>query len=43
MDRLERVEGAMFVPKPYDAFSIGRLLNQLIAANSARRLEAGLP
>jgi CheY-like chemotaxis protein len=36
MDRLERVEGAMFVPKPYDAFSIGRLLNQLIAAKQAR-------
>jgi hypothetical protein len=36
MDRLERVEGAMFVPKPYDAFSIGRLLNQLIAAKHAR-------
>ena len=26
----------MFVPKPYDAFSIGRLLNQLIAAKGAR-------
>ena len=39
MDRLERVEGAMFVPKPYDAFSIGRLLNQLIAAKRTR-LEA---
>jgi hypothetical protein len=26
----------MFVPKPYDAFSIGRLLNQLIAAKPAR-------
>jgi hypothetical protein len=26
----------MFVPKPYDAFSIGRLLNQLIAAKSTR-------
>ncbi len=37
--RLERVEGAMFVPKPYDAFSIGRLLNQLIAAKRTR-LEA---
>jgi len=36
MDRQERVEGAMFVPKPYDAFSIGRLLNQLIAAKGAR-------
>ena len=36
---LERVEGAMFVPKPYDAFSIGRLLNQLIAAKRTR-LEA---
>ena len=36
MDRQERVEGAMFVPKPYDAFSIGRLLNQLIAAKSTQ-------
>ena len=36
MNRQERVEGAMFVPKPYDAFSIGRLLNQLIAAKGTR-------
>jgi CheY-like chemotaxis protein len=36
LDRLEQVDGAMFVPKPYDAFSIGRLLNQLIAAKRPR-------
>jgi CheY-like chemotaxis protein len=31
MDELEPVEGSMFVPKPYDPFSIGQLLEYLVA------------
>jgi CheY-like chemotaxis protein len=30
--QLNPVEGSMFVPKPYDPFSIGRLLDYLVAA-----------
>ena len=30
--QLNPVEGSMFVPKPYDLFSIGRLLDYLVAA-----------
>ena len=36
---LNPVEGSMFVPKPYDLFSIGRLLDYLVAA---RRISAPL-
>lgn len=36
MDRLHPVEGAMFVPKPYDPFAVGRLLEHLVAANRTR-------
>jgi CheY-like chemotaxis protein len=32
MDELAPVEGSMFVPKPYDPFSIGQLLDYLVAA-----------
>ena len=32
MGELAPVEGSMFVPKPYDPFSIGRLLDYLVAA-----------
>jgi CheY-like chemotaxis protein len=31
MDELSPVEGSMFVPKPYDPFSLGRLLDYLVA------------
>jgi CheY-like chemotaxis protein len=30
------VEGAMFVPKPYDLFNLGRLLQYLLAAKRTR-------
>jgi CheY-like chemotaxis protein len=30
------VEGAMFVPKPYDLFNLGRLLQYLVAAQRTR-------
>jgi DNA-binding NtrC family response regulator len=32
IDQLEPVEGAMFVPKPYDPFNLGRLLEYLVVA-----------
>jgi CheY-like chemotaxis protein len=32
MDELAPVEGSMFVAKPYDPFSIGQLLDYLVAA-----------
>jgi CheY-like chemotaxis protein len=36
MDHLDPVEGAMFVPKPYDLFKLGRLLQYLIVAKRTR-------
>jgi CheY-like chemotaxis protein len=35
MDELSPVEGSMFVAKPYDPFSIGQLLDYLVAAGKA--------
>jgi CheY-like chemotaxis protein len=32
IDQLDPVEGAMFVPKPYDPFNLGRLLEYLVVA-----------
>src|SRR5262249_16769423 len=32
IDHLDPVEGAMFLPKPYDLFKLGRLLQYLIVA-----------
>jgi hypothetical protein len=34
--RIDPVDGAMFVPKPYDLFNLGRLLQNLIAAKRTR-------
>ncbi len=39
ISELNPVEGSMFVPKPYDPFSIGRLLDYLVAA---KRISAPL-
>ena len=36
MDELNPVEGSMFVPKPYDPFSIGQLLEYLVSAYRTR-------
>ena len=33
---LDPVEGAMFVPKPYDLFKLGRLLQYLVVAKRTR-------
>lgn len=33
---LDPVEGAMFVPKPYDLFKLGRLLRYLVVAKRTR-------
>jgi CheY-like chemotaxis protein len=33
---LDPVEGAMFVPKPYDFFKLGRLLQYLVVAKRSR-------
>jgi CheY-like chemotaxis protein len=38
IDQLDPVEGAMFVPKPYDLFNLGRLLEYLVVA---KRTHAG--
>ena len=38
IDHLDPVEGAMFVPKPYDPFNLGRLLDYLVIS---RRAHAG--
>jgi CheY-like chemotaxis protein len=38
LDRLNPVEGAMFVAKPYDPFNVGRMLQYLVVA---RRTRAG--
>jgi CheY-like chemotaxis protein len=40
MDELDPVEGSMFVPKPYDPFSVGKLLEYLVAAYRTRLLPA---
>jgi len=37
IERLQPVEGSMFVPKPYDPFSIGRLLDYLIGMSAMPR------
>jgi hypothetical protein len=37
IEHLNPVEGSMFVPKPYDPFSIGRLLDYLLAASKLPR------
>jgi CheY-like chemotaxis protein len=34
IEQLDPVEGSMFVPKPYDLFRIGRLLDYLVAAHT---------
>jgi CheY-like chemotaxis protein len=34
--QLDPVEGAMFVPKPYDVFNLGRLLEYLVVAKRTR-------
>jgi hypothetical protein len=34
IEHLDPVEGSMFVPKPYDPFRIGRLLDYLVAAHA---------
>jgi CheY-like chemotaxis protein len=40
IEQMNPVEGSMFVPKPYDPFSIGRLLDYLVAtARSAAMLK----
>jgi CheY-like chemotaxis protein len=36
IDQLDPVEGAMFVPKPYDPFNLGRLLEYLVVAKRTR-------
>jgi len=36
IDHLDPVEGAMFLPKPYDLFKLGRLLQYLIVAKRTR-------
>jgi len=36
-DRLQRVDGSMFVPKPYDPFDIGALLQRLVAQDEEPR------
>jgi CheY-like chemotaxis protein len=36
IDHLDSVEGAMFVPKPYDPFNVGRLLQYLVVAKRTR-------
>jgi CheY-like chemotaxis protein len=40
MDELDPVEGSMFVPKPYDPFSVGKLLDYLVGAYRTRLLPA---
>jgi CheY-like chemotaxis protein len=40
IEHLDPVEGSMFVPKPYDPFRIGRLLDYLVAAHT---LPSGSP
>jgi CheY-like chemotaxis protein len=35
MDELDPVEGSMFVAKPYDPFSLGQLLDYLVAVHRA--------
>jgi CheY-like chemotaxis protein len=35
IDHLDPVEGAMFIPKPYDPFNVGRLLDYLVVAKRA--------
>lgn len=39
-DRLQRVAGSMFVPKPYNPFDIGSLLQRLVTRTGAQ-LQAG--
>ena len=34
IEELDPVEGSMFVPKPYDPFRLGRLLDYLVAAHT---------
>ncbi len=34
IEQLNPVEGSMFVPKPYDPFRVGRLLDYLVAAHT---------
>jgi CheY-like chemotaxis protein len=34
IEQLDPVEGSMFVPKPYDLFRVGRLLDYLVAAHT---------
>ncbi len=36
IDHLNPVDGAMFVPKPYDPFNVGRLLQYLVVAKRTR-------
>jgi CheY-like chemotaxis protein len=36
IDHLDPVDGAMFVPKPYDPFNVGRLLQYLVVAKRTR-------
>jgi CheY-like chemotaxis protein len=36
MNHLDPVEGAMFVPKPYDLFKLGQLVQYLIVAKRTR-------
>jgi CheY-like chemotaxis protein len=37
IEHLDPVEGSMFVPKPYDPFTLGALLNYLVAAKNICR------
>jgi hypothetical protein len=34
IEQLDPVAGSMFVPKPYDLFRVGRLLDYLVAAHT---------
>ena len=36
IERLDPVEGSMFLPKPYNPYEVGRLLDYLVAAKSLR-------
>jgi CheY-like chemotaxis protein len=38
IEHLEPVKGAMFLPKPYDAFDLGRLLDRLITAEGVKQV-----
>ncbi len=40
IQQLQPVEGAMFVPKPYDPFNVGPLLDYLVSISRMPTLDA---